>query len=163
MAVNRPASYIEQATGDHRLRPLLFGRLNRQIRLTSAVIGALGCLAIGMVSYSLTTGAMAATKPASEEGSQGRQVSLAEQLRVGLKAKTSKDKQFIQTVVKLVDQGKLPRKIVDTTFLWARQRAERRSKKRQLRPMVYFWPALHIRAKKVGVLLPKAPWQPVIL
>jgi len=85
---------------------------------------------------------------------QGRQLSLSEQLRVGLKVKTKADKALIAAVVKAVEENRLPRALVDSTFLWARERAKRRSKKRELRPIVYFQPALVLRAKKLGLKLP---------
>jgi hypothetical protein len=84
---------------------------------------------------------------------QGRQVSLYEQLRVGLKAKTNDDIAFLKLVVMKVDQGVLPRKMVDATFLWARNRYKLRPTNHQLRPIVYFKPGLQAQAKKIGVIL----------
>ena len=84
---------------------------------------------------------------------QGRQVDLRTQLTVGLKAFTPADRLFIDRVVLAVQQGRLPRQLVDTTFLWARDRAVRRSYSRQFRPMVYFQPALTLRARAIGVAL----------
>ena len=69
----------------------------------------------------------------------------------GLRAFTKADRAFIDKVVILVEQGKLPRRLVDGTFLWARDRAARRGFYRRLRPMVYFQPALVTRAKRIGV------------
>jgi hypothetical protein len=90
----------------------------------------------------------------SQNNSQGRQLSLADQLRYGLKAKTKADKGFLAVVVKAVEEKRLPRTLVDSTFLWARQRAKRRSKNRELRPILYFQPALVLRSKKLGLKLP---------
>ena len=90
----------------------------------------------------------------SGTSAQGRQLSLADQLRVGLKVKTKADQGLIAAVVKAVEEGRLPRALVDSTFLWARERAQRRSKRRELRPIVYFQPALVLRAKKLGLKLP---------
>jgi len=84
---------------------------------------------------------------------QGRQVSLKNQLRVGLKAVTKEDFAFIDAVVAKVDQGKLPRSMVDGTFLWARNRYKTRMGAHRLRPMVYFQPALVLQARAVGVHL----------
>jgi hypothetical protein len=84
---------------------------------------------------------------------QGRQVSLYDQLRVGLKAKTKADLAFIDLVVLRVNQGVLPRKMVDATFLWARNRYKSRPDSSRLRPIVYFQPALTLQAKKIGVVL----------
>jgi len=79
---------------------------------------------------------------------------LQQQLRVGLKATTQCDRDFLDIVVNLVETGRLPRRLVDTTFLWARDRAARKSRLRALRPMIYFKPALVLRAKRIGVKLP---------
>ena len=172
MALDRPESPIEHAANQRGIRLPVVCRLPLRLGLVWMITGALVFLAIGPISHHGTTEVTAATGQSAGSagpgasgtgsvGSQGRQLSLAERLRVGLKAKTAQDKAFIHKVVEAVDQGKLPRRIVDSTFLWARKRAERKSKRRQLRPMVYFWPALQIRAKKLGISLPEAPWQPV--
>ncbi len=84
---------------------------------------------------------------------QGRKITLEDQLKTGLRAFTKADFTFIDKVVLLVEQGKLPRRMVDGTFLWSRDRAARRSYNRRLRPMVYFRPALMARAKRIGVVL----------
>lgn len=99
----------------------------------------------------LPTGAQQSTSPT---GNQGRKISLADQLGFGLRAKTKADKAFIAAVTKAVDEKRLPRVLVDSTFLWARERATRKSKKRKLRPIVYFQPGLVLRAKKLGLKLP---------
>lgn len=85
--------------------------------------------------------------------SQGRQITLKTQLTVGLKAYTKADRLFINKVITLVNQGRLKRNLVDSTFLWARKRAVEKSKSRSLRPMVYFRPGLISQAKRVGVKL----------
>jgi hypothetical protein len=83
----------------------------------------------------------------------GRQVSLYDQLRVGLKATTKSDFAFINLVVLRVNEGKLPRPLVDSTFLWARNRYKSHPGVSRLRPMVYFQPALIERAKRARVPL----------
>lgn len=87
------------------------------------------------------------------QSSRVRQVSLERQLTSGLKAFTKADFALIEQVVDLVEQGKLSRRLVDSTFLWARERAARHGGPRRLRPMVYFRPALTFRAKAAGVVL----------
>ena len=94
-----------------------------------------------------------AQQPGNIGPAQGRKITLRQQLTTGLKAFTKADKAFIGKVVTAVDQGRLPRKLVDSTFLWARNRAERKSYTRSLRPMVYFRPGLTLLAKRVGVKL----------
>ncbi|NOZ39767.1 MAG: hypothetical protein GXP24_06025 [Planctomycetes bacterium] len=101
-----------------------------------------------------TFAAVSAAQQSSNIGpAQGRQVTLRKQLTIGLKVFTQADKVFIDKVVTAVEQGRLPRKLVDSTFLWARGRAKRRSYARYLRPMVYFQPGLTLRAKRIGVRL----------
>ncbi|MCH2113859.1 MAG: hypothetical protein MK171_02955 [Pirellulales bacterium] len=90
----------------------------------------------------------------AQQGSRpGRKLTLSDQLMLGLRARTKADKVFLDKVVTLVEQGKLPRAVVDSTFLWARERAVQHSRLRRLRPLVYFKPALTMRAKRIGVLL----------
>jgi len=89
-------------------------------------------------------------------GNQGRQLNLRDQLRLGLKATTKQDLEFIDSAVLAVRQGKLPRRVVDSTFLWARQRAHlnvNRVQRRRLRPMIYFQPGLTLRASRLGLQL----------
>lgn len=82
---------------------------------------------------------------------QGRQISLKEQLTFGLRARTKSESAFIDLVVAKVDSGELPRPLVDSTFLWARDRAARRRDSVSVRPMVYFRPGLLARAKKLKI------------
>lgn len=89
----------------------------------------------------------------SRSAQEGRQVALRDQLRVGLKARTKADLQFIELVVQRVDQGVLPRPLVDSTFLWARNRWRTRPGSHRLRPIVYFQPALTLRARQLGISL----------
>lgn len=78
---------------------------------------------------------------------------LYDQLRIGLKAVTKADMLFIDRVVLRVNEGVLPRKIVDATFLWARNRYKTRPSQSRLRPIIYFQPALEAQAKKLGVTI----------
>lgn len=91
--------------------------------------------------------------PSDASNLQGRQISLRDQLRTGLKAFTKEDFAFIDLVVLRVDQGVLPRSVVDSTFLWARKRVETTHPRYRKRPMVYFQPALVLRAKKLRITL----------
>lgn len=91
--------------------------------------------------------------PSDTSSRAGRQISLYDQLRVGLKAVTKADLAFIDLVVIRVEDGTLPRPLVDSTFLWARQRVATRSTKYFNRPIVYFQPALVLRARALGIKL----------
>jgi hypothetical protein len=92
-------------------------------------------------------------RPSDATNLQGRQITLRDQLRTGLKAFTKADFAFIDVVVLRVDQGVLPRSIVDSTFLWARRRVETTHPRYRKRPMVYFQPALVLRAKQLRIAL----------
>jgi hypothetical protein len=66
-------------------------------------------------------------------------------LEKGLRARRPVEFAFIQQVVNKVDDGTLSSSLVNSTFLWARQR--------QPFPFPYFQQALKVRAKKAGVAL----------
>ena len=104
-------------------------------------------LLVAIASFSV------AQQPGNIGPAPGQQVTLRQQLTVGLKAFTKADFAFIDLVVLAVEQRKLPRLLVDSTFLWARQKAASKSYTRSLRPMVYFRPGLILRAKRLGVKL----------
>jgi hypothetical protein len=82
---------------------------------------------------------------------EGRQVSLKDQLTFGLLARTKSDRAFVDLVVAKVEAGVLPRPLVNSTFLWARDRAASRRDESTVRPMIYFRPALIARAKKLKI------------
>jgi hypothetical protein len=112
-------------------------------------------LPIGLLAIATSLGFCAVPALAQSQGgaavNSGRQVSLKEQLTFGLKARTKADKEFIDLVVAKVEAGELPRPLVDTTFLWARQRAAQRRDAATVRPMIYFRPGLIARAKKLRI------------
>jgi hypothetical protein len=91
--------------------------------------------------------------PSDPRSQQGRQISLSDQLRVGLKAVTKADYAFIDLVVVKVNTRELPRSLVDSTFLWARRRVITRDPRYAQRPMVFFQPAMIQRARAIGVAL----------
>lgn len=80
------------------------------------------------------------------EGSVGgaEVISLEDQLTTGLKARRPEETEFIADVVRLVDTGKLPRKLVDSTFMWAVRRGKRY-------PYPAFEQALRRQADQLGV------------
>lgn len=83
----------------------------------------------------------------------GRQLTLQQQLTYGLSVATKQDQAFVDKVVALVHAGILPRNLVDSTFLWARQQAFQRGGTAAVRPMIYFRPALKMRAKRLRILI----------
>ena len=68
------------------------------------------------------------------------------QLNMGLKARRPVEFQYIKDVVALVDAGKLPKTLVDTTFVWAY--------KKPTRQLQYFQFALRARATQLGYPTP---------
>ena len=81
----------------------------------------------------------------AEEPVGGAQViSLEDQLNTGLKTRRPEETEFIEKVARLVNEGKLPRKLVDSTFMWAVRR-------RQTYPFPAFERALRLQADRLGV------------
>jgi hypothetical protein len=70
---------------------------------------------------------------------------LKDTLEKGLKARLPSEFAFIKTVVEKVDDGSLPRSLVESTFLWARRKP--------IHPFEYFEQGLKVRAEKLGVTL----------
>lgn len=87
----------------------------------------------------------------STNSSAGRQLTLSEQLTFGLQVATEQDREFVARVVTLVNVGVLPRRLVNSTFLWARQKAALVGGAAAIRPMVYFRPALILRARRLDI------------
>jgi hypothetical protein len=101
-----------------------------------------GCLAaLGVVG---TT--MAADPPASGAGGLQKSFDLQKQLETGLKARRPADFVYIKKIVNKVENGTLPRTLVDKAFLWARGQGSRA-------PIVHFQFALKELAKKANVTL----------
>jgi hypothetical protein len=117
--------------------------------LLAGLASALGVAAAAPLLWAEQSRGAATTT--STNARNGRQAALQDQLTAGLKARTPADRAFVELVVTKVEQGKLSRKLVDSTFLWARKRAATRSGSHRLRPMVYFRPALILRAKQLGI------------
>lgn len=86
-------------------------------------------------------------------GTPEQQVSLRDRLVVGLQARLKSEIAFVEEVVHLVETGKLPQRLVDETYFWARTRAATPRVGRPRRPIIYFQAALTIRARHIGVAL----------
>jgi hypothetical protein len=72
-------------------------------------------------------------------------------LKVGLKARLPSELAYVDSVVLAVELGKIPSRLVDQTFFWARTRAGSNMFSRANRPIIYFIPALNARVKKLGL------------
>jgi hypothetical protein len=67
---------------------------------------------------------------------------LKDTLEKGLKARQPEEFSFVRKVVRMVDTGRLPRSVVQSTFLWARDKDH---------PFQYFQMGLTLRAQKMGI------------
>ncbi len=70
-------------------------------------------------------------------------------MKAALRTVTPEEGCFVEKVVRLMDKGKLPRPLVETTFDWARRKNEHRFQ--------YFKQALTVQAKKLGLSLDELP------
>jgi hypothetical protein len=83
---------------------------------------------------------------------RGQQVvSLRDRLVVGLQARLKSEVAFVESVVAKVRTGKLPQHVVDETFFWARDRASISRNGNLRRPIIFFQPAMTVRAKRLRV------------
>jgi hypothetical protein len=82
-----------------------------------------------------------------------RPISLRDRLVVGLQARLKTEVAFVDAVVTEVQAGHIPQQQVDETFFWARQRAALARDGRPHRPIIYFEPAMRIRANLLHVSL----------
>jgi hypothetical protein len=82
-----------------------------------------------------------------------RPLSRRDRMVAGLKARLKSEVAFIDKVLEAVRLGRLPQKLVDQTYFWARLRASRPRSGRPRRPIIYFQPAMRARAKVFGIIL----------
>lgn len=102
-------------------------------------------LAAVVAAIATAFAAPAARADDSPRSSGGAEViSLEDQLKTGLRVRRPEEEEFVEEVVRLVNAGRLPRKVVETTYLWAVNR-------RQTYPFPAFERALRLRAEKIGV------------
>jgi hypothetical protein len=83
------------------------------------------------------------------DASRANTLTLREQLEKGLKARLPEEFAFIDTVVTMVDNGTLPRDMVDGVFFWVRKN---RNERKYMVP--YFERLLRLKAKQVGITIP---------
>ena len=99
--------------------------------------------AIAMVAL-LFPGPALSTATAADAAVDDAIVSLETRLKKGLQARLPRENAFVDDVVEQVNTGRLPRKLVDSTFLWAVQRGH-------AYPFARFERALRLQAAKLGV------------
>lgn len=86
----------------------------------------------------------ASTVRADEPPTVGKRTALEDRLTTGLRARRPEEFAFIEEVAHLVRTGRLPAKVVDSTYLWAIQR-------QQKYPYPLFERALRIQAERLGI------------
>ena len=85
-----------------------------------------------------------ATLRADDPPAVGKVAGLEDRLKTGLRARQPEEFEFIRQVARLVREGQLPGKLVDSTYLWAIQR-------QQKYPYPLFRRALRLQADRRGV------------
>lgn len=116
--------------------------LGRRHWITSAVISVLALL-----PGKRTAAQQGNSLNSAERLTDQNIASLEDQLTRGLRAVTPEQKQFVQLVVALVEQGKLPRAMVNLVYKWAKERNDSI-------PFPYFEYALRLLSKRRGVVIP---------
>jgi len=106
--------------------------MNRHLLLAMIVLGLTGSAGLGR-----------ADTPAIDRGDVA---TLADRLKNGLRVKAPRDVAFVEVVAERVREGRLPGKLVDSTYLWA----VRRGKKY---PFPAFERVIRLQADKLGVPL----------
>jgi hypothetical protein len=112
-------------------------------------------LALVVADHSANQRATAAEEAAPitiTPGSAAKPISFRDRLVVGLQARLESEIAFVDLVVRLVQIGKVPQRLVDETFFWSRERAAARPNVRPRRPIIYFQPAMTARLRRLGAL-----------
>jgi hypothetical protein len=109
------------------------------VRVAVLLALMLGMSGAALVAAEGTEGAVA------NRGENFRGPTLQERLEKGLKARRPSEFAFLADVARRVEEGTLPRNLVDSTFFWARNKRPY--------PYTYFERGLKERAKKLGLTI----------
>ena len=82
----------------------------------------------------------------AQAGNDGGEVSLLDRLKTGLRVKAPRDVRFVETVAQRVREGRLPAKIVDSTYLWSVSRGKKY-------PFPAFEHVIRLQAERLNVSL----------
>jgi hypothetical protein len=82
----------------------------------------------------------------AQTGNDGGEVSLLDRLKTGLRVKAPRDVRFVETVAQRVREGRLPAKIVDSTYLWSVSRGKKY-------PFPAFEHVIRLQAERLNVSL----------
>jgi hypothetical protein len=117
------------------------------------LLAAAGLFVVALSSQQCASAANEVQRVAVSPSKTRRPVSLRDRLVVGLQARLKSEVAFVEKVVQRVQTGQLPQRLVDQTFLWARDRAAASRGGRTRRPIIFFQPAMTARAKRLNVAL----------
>jgi hypothetical protein len=110
--------------------------------------GSFAKLVAAVVTIAIASPAQGITpKVRTELVKGGRVTQLRDQLEKGLRARKQEEFDFIEKVLDLVENGKLPATLVRATMGYARRKAKRKY------PFPYFERALRLRAARLGVTI----------
>jgi hypothetical protein len=121
-----------------------------------AAIGLLAAAATLFITLAVghSRAASEVDRPVVARGRTQQIATLRERLIYGLAARIPVELEFVDAVVLEVRLGRLPQRMVDQTFFWARDRASIAQNGSQERPIIFFQPAMRIRAARLKVKLP---------
>jgi hypothetical protein len=123
--------------------------VRRHVALATLLVAAIFIMAIvGQRAPSAETQSVA-----SSAGRAQQVAKLRDRLVFGLQARLPSEIAFVELVVEKVQTGKLPQRVVDQTFFWARDRASISRNGSSRRPIIFFQPAMKARAKRLRVVL----------
>jgi hypothetical protein len=101
---------------------------------------------LAVASVVLAAANVRAAAPSSSGSGGSAKYNLQKQLETGLKARRDSDFRYIANIVAKVENGTLPRRIVDQAFLYSRA-------KNPQYPLIYFQFSIKELSKKAGVTL----------
>lgn len=146
---NPGAGHLVTPTGGKRLLRRIVNKMKRKLALLVTLL-ATALLGRALLGVSASAG----DPPALSSGGVSTKLDLKGQLSRGLRARRPVEFQYIDSVVAMVDSGTLPRSLVDSTFIYARQQ--------NTQQLQHFQFALQSRAKKIGITTPDLKSQIVI-
>jgi hypothetical protein len=92
------------------------------------------------------TAALRAQTPPAPETTPGGVAGLEDRLKTGLRVRVPRDVAFVEGVARHVREGRLPAKLVDSTYLWAVSRGRKY-------PFPAFERVIRLQADRLGVPL----------
>ena len=100
----------------------------------------------GLLAVLLSLTLVALSHAQSPPVDRGNVASLADRLKTGLRVKAPRDVAFVEMIAERVREGRLPEKLVDSTYLWAIRRGKKY-------PFPAFEHVIRLQAEKLGVPL----------